>query len=66
MSEFLQSELPAIELFKKLNYDYLDAKSEMYEVVLENRLTSSLKKINPWLSENNLQKVIRKILSCKW
>jgi len=63
MSEYTQSELPAIELFKKLNYDYLDAKSEMYEVVLEDRLTSALKKINPWLSENNLQKVIRKILA---
>jgi len=53
MSEYLQSELPAIELFKKLNYDYFDAKSEMYEVVLEDKLTTALKKINPWLNENN-------------
>ena len=63
MSEYLQSELPAIELFKKLEYDYFDAKGEMYEVVLEDRLTTTLKKINPWLNENNLQKVIRKILA---
>jgi len=63
MSEYLQSELPAIELFKKLGYDYFDAKGEMYEVVLEDRLTTSLKRINPWLNENNLQKVIRKILA---
>ncbi|MEA3228491.1 MAG: type I restriction endonuclease subunit R [Campylobacterota bacterium] len=63
MSEYLQSELPAIELFKKLNYDYFDAKGEMYEVVLEDKLTTSLKRINPWLNENNLQKVIRKILA---
>ena len=63
MSEYLQSELPAIELFKKLNYDYFDAKSEMYEVVLEDKLTTALKKINPWLNENNLQKVIRKVLA---
>jgi len=63
MSEYTQSELPAIELFKKLNYDYFDAKGEMYEVVLEDRLISSLKRINPWLNENNLQKVIRKILA---
>ena len=62
MSEYLQSELPAIELFKKLKYDYFDAKGEMYEVVLEDKLRSSLKRINPWLSENNLQKVVRKIL----
>jgi type I restriction enzyme, R subunit len=63
MSEYLQSELPAIELFNKLGYDYFDAKGEMYEVVLEDKLTTSLKKINPWLNENNLQKVIRKILA---
>jgi len=65
MSEYLQSELPAIELFQKLEYDYFDAKGEMYEVVLENRLASSLKRINPWLNENNLQKVIRKILAVR-
>jgi type I restriction enzyme R subunit len=63
MSEYLQSELPAIELFKKLNYDYFDAKGEMYEVVLEDRLTKSLQNINPWLSSNNLQKAVRKILA---
>ena len=63
MSEYLQSELPAIELFTKLGYDYFDAKGEMYEVVLEDRLTASLKRINPWLRENNLQKVSRKILA---
>jgi type I restriction enzyme R subunit len=63
MSEYLQSELPAIELFKKLGYEYFDAKGEMYEVVLEDRLTKALKKINPWLNENNLAKVIRKVLA---
>jgi len=63
MSEYLQSELPAIELFKRLDYGYFDAKSEMYEVVLQERLTTALKKINPWLNENNLQKVVRKVLA---
>lgn len=63
MSEYLQSELPAIELFQKLGYDYFDAKGEMYEAVLEDRLTTTLQKINPWLSENNLQKVVRKVLA---
>ncbi len=63
MSEYFQSELPAIELFKKLGYEYFDAKGEMYEVVLEERLSTSLKKINPWLNENNLQKVVRKLLA---
>lgn len=63
MSEYTQSELPAIELFKKLGYEHLDAKSKMYEVVLQKRLEASLLKLNPWLNENNLQKVIRKIMS---
>ena len=63
MSEYLQSEQPAIELFKELGYEYLDAKSQMYEVVLEDRLKQSLQRLNPWLNENNLEKVIRKIYS---
>lgn len=63
MSEYRQSELPAIELFQKLGYNYFNANGEMYEVVLEDRLTTSLKKINPWLNENNLQKAVRKILA---
>jgi len=63
MSEYLQSELPAIELFRKMGYEYFDAKGEMYEVVLEDKLTTSLKRINPWLNENNLQKVVRKLLA---
>ena len=63
MSEYLQSELPAIELFKKLGYKYFDAKGEMYEVVLQERLSTSLQRINPWLNANNLQKVIRKLLA---
>ena len=62
MSEYLQSELPAIELLKQLGYEYLVAKGEMYEVILQERLEASLKRINPWLNENNLQKVIRKLL----
>jgi type I restriction enzyme R subunit len=63
MSEYTQSERPAIELFQKLGYDYLDAKGEMYEVVLKERLEASLLRLNPWLNENNLQKVTKKILS---
>ncbi|OQX57523.1 MAG: hypothetical protein B5M52_07180, partial [Helicobacteraceae bacterium 4484_230] len=63
MSEYTQSERPAIELFQKLGYDYFNAKGEMYEVVLQERLEASLKRLNPWLSENNLQKVLRKITS---
>ena len=63
MSEYTHSERPAIELFQKLGYDYLDAKGEMYEVVLKERPEASLLRLNPWLNENNLQKVTKKILS---
>ena len=63
MGEYIQSELPAIKLFQKLGYDYFDAEGKMYEVVLKDRLSTSLKRINPWLNDNNLQKVIRKILA---
>ena len=62
MSEYTQSELPAIELLKKLGYEHLDAKSEMYDVVLQERLETALLRLNPWLNENNLHKVVRKIL----
>jgi len=33
MSEYLQSELPAIELFKKLGYEYFNAKSKMMKIL---------------------------------
>ncbi|MDP0587767.1 MAG: type I restriction endonuclease subunit R [Candidatus Endonucleobacter bathymodioli] len=61
MSELSESELPAIALLKQLGYDYFDAKKEMFEVVLHERLTASLMRINPWLNGNALQKVMRKI-----
>jgi type I restriction enzyme R subunit len=64
--EYLQSELPAIELFQKLGYDYIDAslqdsRSSINEVVLLDRLRTALQKINPWLGGNVLEKVIRNI-----
>jgi len=61
MSELSESELPAIALLKQLGYEYFDAKKEMYDVVLQERLRSSLKRINPWLNANALQKVMRKV-----
>lgn len=64
--EYIQSELPAIELFQKLGYDYIDAslqdsRSSINEVVLLDRLRTALQKINPWLEGNVLEKVIRTI-----
>lgn len=47
--EYLYSELPAIELFTKLGFDYFDAstldiRESISEVILEDRLRSSLLK----------------------
>jgi len=64
--EYIQSELPAIQLFQKLGYDYFDAhetdpRTSINEVVLEERLRAALTKINPWLNGNALEKVVRKL-----
>ncbi|WOE70215.1 type I restriction endonuclease subunit R [Hydrogenimonas thermophila] len=64
--EYSQSELPAIELFQKLGYDYFDGakddlRSSISEVILEDRLRASLTKINPWLGGNSLEKVVRRL-----
>ena len=64
--EYLQSELPALELFQKLGYDYFDAsltdpRDSINEVILQDRLKSSLMRINPWLGGNTLEKVIRTV-----
>jgi len=64
--EYLYSELPAIELFKKLGFNYFDAsiadtRESINEVTLEDRLRQSLLKINPWLQDNTLEKVVRKL-----
>jgi len=61
--EYSQSELPAIELFQKLGYDYIKnyPRESINEVILQDRLRASLTKINPWLKGNSLEKVLRKI-----
>ena len=64
--EYLYSELPAIELFKKLGFNYFDGsiadtRESINEVILEDRLRQSLLKINPWLQDNTLEKVVRKL-----
>ncbi|MCK5537508.1 MAG: type I restriction endonuclease subunit R, partial [Bacteroidales bacterium] len=61
--EYSQSELPAIELFKKLGYEYIKnyPRESINEVILEDRLRAALTKINPWLIGNSLEKVVRTI-----
>ena len=64
--EYLESELPAIKLFEKLGYDYfpiaeIDNRNSIKEVILSDRLRDSIKRINPWISENNLNLAYRNI-----
>lgn len=67
-SEYLGSELPAINLFKQLGYQYWDGcvsdeREDITEVVLTGRLKQALKRLNPTLSDNNLQKAFDKVTS---
>ncbi len=65
-NELNLSENPAIELFKKLGYEYappeaLDAeRAGLKDVVLAGRLCRAIKKLNPWISDDNVKKVARK------
>lgn len=59
--EYIYSELPAIELFQKMGYQYFDGckkdvRSDITEVILKDRLLASITKLNPWINENNLNK----------
>ncbi|MDM8516345.1 type I restriction endonuclease subunit R [Desulfobacterales bacterium HSG16] len=64
--EYLQSELPAINLFQQLGYEYFDAsvndeRESINDVVLISRLKASIGRINPWLNENNVNQAVREI-----
>src|ERR1043165_6559105 len=61
------SENPAAEHLQRLGYTYvppetLDVERESFkEVVLTKRLTGALKRLNPWLSDDNVEKAIRAV-----
>lgn len=66
--EYIHSELPAIELFQQMGYQYFDAskqddRSDITEVLLKDRLLASITKLNPWINENNLNKAYSAITS---
>src|SRR5207237_10388010 len=66
-NEATLSEDRAVELLQRLGYHYvapeaLEADRESRrEVVLPERLRTALKKLNPWLSADNLHKAVRAI-----
>lgn len=61
------SEDPGIGLLERLGYTYiapevLEAeRGTLKEVFLVDRLTSAVKRLNPWISEGNLQKAVRSV-----
>ncbi|WNG32982.1 type I restriction endonuclease subunit R [Archangium violaceum] len=62
-----QSEWPAVALLESLNYEFvaaalLEAEREgPKEPILTERLARALKKLNPWLSPENIHKAVRAI-----
>jgi type I restriction enzyme R subunit len=66
-NEYTLSEMPAVQTLQTLGYIYipgyeLDKERESpRDVILEERLHKALKKINPWISDNNIKKAIRQI-----
>src|SRR5699024_9968946 len=56
-----------INQLQKLGYDYVHGeelnreRTSTTEVVINKRLTESVKRLNPWISENNLNKVVHNI-----
>ena len=67
-NEYTLVEKPAIEYFKSLRYLYIDGRKltpemgereSLNEVILTSRMKTSLKKLNPEISEENINKVIR-------
>lgn len=64
--EYIYSELPAIELFQQMGYQYFDAnqhdeRTDITEVLLSDRLLASIKRINPWINANNLNKAYNEL-----
>ncbi len=69
-NEYTLVELPAIEYLISLGYEYIDGKKltpennerdSLNEVILTKRIFSSLKKINPTISDENINKIIRQL-----
>lgn len=64
--EYEYSELPAIELFQKMGYQYIkgsqiEERSSINEVLLKDRLLSAIKRINPWMEESHITKAYNRI-----
>lgn len=67
--EYDKVELPALRQLQQLGWTYMHGaqfapsaageRSYFREVVLEKRLAAAIRRINPWISDDNLRKVVR-------
>ena len=74
--EFDKVELPAIEQLQFLGWDYVNGedlspdnsseRSSLKEVVLEKRLSDRIKRINPWINDQNLSKVVKDLTKTQY
>ena len=61
------SEDPAVELLQRLGYTYVTAEAleaereTLRDVVLTTRLSAALKRLNPWLTDDNVRKAIKAV-----
>lgn len=70
-NEEILVELPAVAyLEKKLGYSFIHgkdltpaskARDSLADVVLVNRLRAAVKKLNPWISDENIERAVRYI-----
>lgn len=75
--EYKLVEKPALENFKALGYETYNAvepkessespdnRESLKTVILENKLRKAIKRINPWINENNLNRAVNKIKKVK-
>lgn len=68
-NEYLESELSALTVLRELSWEVVDQEQTSWQdprstetsAVLEPRLRNAVKRLNPWLNENNLNKAVREI-----
>ncbi|WP_324663921.1 type I restriction endonuclease subunit R [Haloarcula sediminis] len=68
-NEYETTEQPALDAFETLRWEVVDRTQEPWDdprtkrsdVVLEPRLRAAIDRLNPWIDENNLNKVVREI-----
>jgi type I restriction enzyme R subunit len=67
--EYAEAERPALDTLRQLGWEVLDQEQTPWHepretessAVLETRLRDAVKRLNPWIDENNLNKAVREI-----